>query len=126
MKAKVDTQGNYKLELSGESRSKQAGRLAAFLSEGKAGECIVRNGLTNDTWSLFLTRIVARCVKAEMKEEEIARLLTEVGAGNLSAARQAMNSIDFLQGEGENAQRVVLETVVTRQKSALSVAGVVV
>lgn len=126
MKAQVDTQGNYKLELSGESRSKQAGRLAAFLSEGKAGECIVRQGLTNDSWALFLTRIVARCVAAGKEEEEIARVLVEVGAGNISAARQAMNAIDFVQGEGESELRVVLETVVTKQKSALAVAGVVV
>lgn len=126
MKAQVDTQGNYKLELSGESRSKQAGRLAAFLSEGKAGECIIRQGLTNDSWALFLTRIVARCLDAGKGEEEIARVLVEVGAGNISAARQSMNAIDFVQ-EGEDGEiRVVLETVVTRQKSALSVAGVVV
>lgn len=126
MKTQVDTQGNYKLELSGESRSKQAGRLAAFLSPGKAGECIVRQGLTNDSWALFLTRIVTRCLDVGKGEEEIARILVEVGAGNISAARQAMNSIDFVQGEGESALRVVLDEVVTKQKSALSVAGIVV
>ena len=64
MSTNVNVNGNYILSIDGESRSKQAASLAAFLSEGKAGECIVRHGLTNETWALFLARLCLRASAA--------------------------------------------------------------
>ena len=71
MSTNVNTSGHYALSVDCECRSKQAASLAAFLSEEKAGECIVRHGLTNETWALFLARL---CLRAERAGRRVHRL----------------------------------------------------
>lgn len=116
MSTNVDITGNYTLSVDGESRSKQAASLAAFLSEGKAGDCIVRHGLSNETWALFLARLCARAASAGHDERAIAALLVGVSAGNLSAASKLMNSITIEDAEGNSNQ---LDEVVLKKKSAI-------
>ena len=116
MSTNVNVEGNYTLSVDGESRSKQAAALAAFLSEGKAGECIVRHGLTNETWALFLARLCARAANAGHDERAIAALLVGVSAGNLSAASKLLNAITIEDAEGNSNQ---LDEVVLKKKSAL-------
>ena len=116
MSTNVDISGNYTLSVDGESRSKQAAALAAFLSEGKAGDCIVRHGLSNETWALFLARLCARAANAGHDERAIAALLVGVSAGNLSAASKLLNSITIEDADGNSNQ---LDEVVLKKKSAL-------
>ena len=116
MSTNVNVNGNYILSIDGESRSKQAASLAAFLSEGKAGDCIVRHGLSNETWALFLARLCARAGAAGHDENEIASLLVGVSAGNLSAASKLLNAITIKDAEGNSNQ---LDEVVMKKKSAL-------
>jgi hypothetical protein len=116
MSTEVNTKGDYILFVAGESRSKQAHALAAFLSKGKAGECIVRYGLTNETWALFLARLCARAANAGHDENAIAALLVGVSAGNLSAASKLLNSITIEDDVGNHNQ---LDEVVLKKKSAL-------
>ena len=116
MSTNVNTSGHYALSIDGESRSKQAASLAAFLSEEKAGECIVRHGLTNETWALFLARLCLRAERAGHDEQEIASLLVSVSAGNLSAAGKILNSITIEDDQGNSNQ---LDEIVLKKKSAL-------
>ena len=116
MSTNVNVEGNYTLSVDGESRSKQAAALAAFLSEGKAGECIVRHGLTNETWALFLARLCARAANAGHDERAISALLVGVSAGNLSAASKLLNAITIEDAEGNANQ---LDEIVLKKKSAL-------
>ena len=116
MSTNVNTNGQYSLTVDGESRSKQAASLAAFLSMGKAGECVVRHGLTNETWALFLARLCARAGAAGHDERAIAALLVGVSAGNLSAASKLLNSITI---EDEKGNRNQLDEVVLKKKSAI-------
>ena len=116
MSTNVNVEGNYTLSVDGESRSKQAASLAAFLSEGKAGDCIVRHGLTNETWALFLARLCARAASAGHDERAIAALLVGVSAGNLSAASKLLNSITIEDAEGNSNQ---LDEIVLKKKSAI-------
>ena len=116
MSTNVNVNGNYTLRIDGESRSKQAASLAAFLSEGKAGECIVRHGLSNETWALFLARLCLRAERAGHDEQEIASLLVSVSAGNLSAASKLLNAVTITDTEGNSNQ---LDEIVLRKKSAL-------
>ncbi len=116
MSTNVNVSGHYSLIIDGESRSKQAASLAAFLSEGKAGECIVRHGLSNETWALFLARLCSRAERAGHDEQAIASLLVSVSAGNLSAASKLLNSITIEDFDGNRNQ---LDEVVLRKKSAL-------
>jgi len=116
MSTDVNTKGDYILFVTGESRSKQAHALAAFLSVGKAGECIVRHGLTNETWALFLARLCARAGAAGHDEKEVAALLVNVSAGNLSAASKLLNAITI---EDEVGNKNQLDEIVLKKKSAL-------
>ena len=116
MSTNVNVNGNYSLSVDGESRSKQAASLAAFLSEGKAGECIVRHGLTNETWALFLARLCLRASAAGHDETSISALLVSVSAGNLSAASKLLNSVTIEDSEGNRNQ---LDEVVLKKRSAL-------
>ena len=116
MSTNVNTNGHYYLAIDGESRSKQAAALAAFLSEGKAGECIIRHGLTNETWALFLARLCARAGAAGHDERAVAALLVSVSAGNLSAASKLLNSITI---EDSNKNRNQLDEIVLKKKSAI-------
>ena len=116
MSTNVNVEGNYFLSVDGESRSKQAAALAAFLSEGKAGDCIVRHGLTNETWALFLARLCARAANAGHDERAISALLVGVSAGNLSAASKLLNAITIEDADGNSNQ---LDEVVLKKKSAL-------
>jgi hypothetical protein len=116
MSTEVNTKGDYILFVAGESRSKQAAALAAFLSMGKAGECIVRYGLTNETWALFLARLCARAGAAGHDEKAIASLLVGVSAGNLSAASKLLNAITI---EDEVGNKNQLDEIVLKKKSAL-------
>ena len=116
MSTNVNVEGNYTLSVDGESRSKQAAALAAFLSEGKAGDCIVRHGLTNETWALFLARLCARAANAGHDERAISALLVGVSAGNLSAASKLLNAITIEDAEGNANQ---LDEIVLKKKSAL-------
>lgn len=116
MSTNVNTKNSYTLSMDGESRSKQAASLAAFLSEGKAGECIVRHGLTNETWALFLARLCLRASAAGHDEQAIADLLVSISAGNLSAASKLLNAITIKDAEGNANQ---LDDIVLKKKSAL-------
>ena len=116
MSTEVNVNGHYSLIVDLESRSKQAAALAAFLSEGKAGDCIVRHGLSNETWALFLARLCGRAGQAGHDERAIANLLVGVSAGNLSAAAKLLNSITIKDSEGNSNQ---LDEVVLKKKSAL-------
>ena len=116
MSTNVNVENGYTLTVDCESRSKQAAALAAFLSEGKAGECIVRHGLTNETWALFLTRLCARAQAAGHDERAIASLLVGISAGNLSAASKLLNSITIKDSAGNSNQ---LDEIVLKKKSAL-------
>ena len=116
MSTNVNVEGNYTLSVDGESRSKQAAALAAFLSEGKAGDCIVRHGLSNETWALFLARLCSRAANAGHDERAISALLVGVSAGNLSAASKLLNAITIEDAEGNANQ---LDEVVLKKKSAL-------
>jgi len=116
MSTNVNVDGHYSLSVDGESRSKQAAALAAFLSEGKAGDCIVRHGLSNETWALFLARLCSRAASAGHDERAIAALLVGVSAGNLSAASKLLNSITIEDSEGNHNQ---LDEIVLKKKSAL-------
>ena len=116
MSTNVNTNGHYSLAVDGESRSKQAASLAAFLSEGKAGDCIVRHGLTNETWALFLARLCARAGAAGHDERAIASLLVGVSAGNLSAASKLLNTITI---EDEKGNRNQLDEIELKKKSAI-------
>ena len=116
MSTNVNVEGSYSLSVDGESRSKQAAALAAFLSEGKAGDCIVRHGLTNETWALFLARLCSRAANAGHDERAIAALLVGVSAGNLSAASKLLNAITIEDADGNANQ---LDEVVLKKKSAL-------
>ena len=116
MSTNVNTNGSYSLSVDGESRSKQAASLAAFLSEGKAGECVVRHGLSNETWALFLARLCLRASAAGHDEASISALLVSVSAGNLSAASKLLNSITIEDADGNRNQ---LDEIVLKKKTAL-------
>ena len=79
-------------------------------------ECIVRHGLTNETWALFLARLCLRATNAGHDEQAIASLLVSISAGNLSAASKLLNSVTIEDAEGNRNQ---LDEVVLRKRSAL-------
>lgn len=87
----------------------KGGRIAAALCKlcqiGAPGETIVRAGITQDGFCLFLARVAKLYLDAGKSPEQLAEVFTLVSGGNASAARQAINDLT-IEFEGSKATSV--------------------
>lgn len=92
----------YKLTSDG---GKIAAALVKMSQPGEAGESMVRNGMNQASFCLFLARIAAKFIEAGKTPEQLADVFALLSGGNASAAKQALNdcTIEF---EGEKPSSV--------------------
>lgn len=94
---------SYSLKASG--NSKIAAALAKLCANGEIGEPLVRSGVSQGAFALFLARLAAKHLAAGKTPEQVADVFTLVSGGNASAARQALAEC-ALEFDGEKAQSV--------------------
>ena len=75
-----------------DSRSKLAAALCSQVQVGKAGEHL-KNGLTTDSWALFLAEYASRALNKGASVDALASYFVALGAGNMSQVRQAMEAL---------------------------------
>ena len=80
---------SYKLE-TGSKGGKIAAALVKMCQVGAVGEPLVRSGMTQDGFCLFLAKLAALHLAAGRSPEQIADVFILVSGGNASAARQAL------------------------------------
>lgn len=95
---------NYTLE-TGSKAGKIAAALCKLCQVGAVGEPILRNGVTQEAFCLFLARLCSAHAAAGKTPEQIADVLILVSGGNASAARQALADCT-LTFEGAKPQSV--------------------
>ena len=91
-----------------ESRSKLAAALCSQVQPGKAGEHL-RNGLTTESWSLFLAEYAKRAFSKGASVETLATYFIALGAGNMSQVRQAFECLRINDGTPKGAAFLPLE-----------------
>ncbi len=81
--------------------SKIAAALAKLCAQGAIGEPLVRSGVSQGSFTLFLARLAALHLAAGKTPEQLADVLTLVSGGNASAARQALNDCEIVVDDGK-------------------------
>lgn len=76
-----------------DSRSDIANAFAVQLGEGRAGECLIRDGFSQGNFVRFLARFAIRAIKAGYDEDKLVEALNLVAAGNASQAKTACKDI---------------------------------
>lgn len=76
-----------------DSRSDIANAFAVQLSEGRAGEVLIRDGFSQGNFVRFLARFAMRAIKAGYDEDKLVEALGLVAAGNASQAKTACKDI---------------------------------
>lgn len=79
----------YQLE-TGSKGGKIAAALVKMCQVGAVGEPLVRNGMTQDAFCLFLAKLASLHLGAGRTPEQVADVFILVSGGNASAARQAL------------------------------------
>lgn len=92
----------YKLTSDG---GKIAAALVKMSQPGTVGETMIRNGMNQASFCLFLARIAAQFIAAKKTPEQLADVFALLSGGNASAAKQALNDCT-LEFEGEKPQSV--------------------
>jgi hypothetical protein len=72
---------------------------------GGLGESLVRNGLNQSSFALFVAKVAERHIKAGRSADQLADVFALLSACNASAARQALGDCS-LTFEGEKLQSV--------------------
>lgn len=76
-------------------KSKVAASLATQLEPGRAGEILIRNGFSQDSFCAFLADFATRAVAAGHSKPQLATAFSMLAAGNASQARQACSDISI-------------------------------
>ncbi len=84
---------SYTIQVSG--TSKIAAALASQLAMGKAGEVLITQGFSQDTFTAFIANLAMRAAKANMSEVALASIFKQVAACNASQARQALADLSI-------------------------------
>lgn len=94
----------YKLE-TGSKGGKIAAALVKMCQVGAVGEPLLRSGVSQDAFCIFLARVAEARLKAGKTPEQVADAFILLSGGNASAARQALNdcTVEF---EGEKPTSV--------------------
>lgn len=89
----------------GNKGGKIAAALVKLCQVGAPGEPLLRSGLNQDSFCLFLARVAHKFAAAGKTPEQIADAFMLLSGGNASAARQALNdcTVEF---EGEKPMGV--------------------
>lgn len=95
-----------------ESRSKLAAALCSQCQPGKAGAHL-RNGLTTESWSLFLAEYAKRAFAKGASVETLATYFVALGAGNMSQVRQAFECLRVNDGTPKGAAFLPLSAQAT-------------
>lgn len=95
---------NYELT-AGSKGGKIAAALVKLCAQGSPGEPLLRSGISQDAFCLFLARIAAVRFEVGKTTEQIAEVFVLVSGGNASAARQALNDCTVVFA-GEKPQSV--------------------
>lgn len=70
------------------------GKISAALCQkcqpGQGGESLLRDGLSQESFNLFIAREVRKMIAAKLSDEQIADILGLLSASNASAASQAL------------------------------------
>lgn len=85
---------SYKLESTGGGKVSAA--LAKLCSQGELGEALLRSGVSQDAFCLFLARLAAQKLAAGKTPEQLADIFLLVSGGNASAARQALGRCELV------------------------------
>lgn len=75
------------------SKSKVAANLAVMLEAGKAGEILIRDGFSQDSFCAFLADFALRAAKAGHDRAKLTTAFQMLAAGNASQARQALADV---------------------------------
>lgn len=92
----------YTLESDG---GKIAAALAKMSQVNGLGESLVRSGVNQSSFTLFIAKVSGKFIRAGKTDDQLADVLGLLSAGNASAARQALGgcTITF---DGEKPQSV--------------------
>ena len=86
------------------SLKSDGGKIAAALVKmcqpGQVGETLVRNGLNQSSFGLFLAKLAKAHIDKGRTPEQLADVFALVSGGNASAAKQALNDCE-ITFEGE-------------------------
>ncbi len=94
-------------EIKSEGSGKISAALAKMCAMGAIGEPLVRSGVTQDAFCLFLARLAKRHIEAGKTDDEVAAVLLLVSGGNASAARQALGACSLIW-EGDSKPQSVM------------------
>lgn len=114
---------SYILKSSGKSRISAA--LAQLCSEGEVGELLLRNGVSQEAFCLFLARLASLHFAAGKDAEHVAAVFSLVSGGNTSAAQKALAdvSIHWEETDAEGCSILDKDGAPTFAKSAQSVSA---
>ena len=90
---KTDNQ-NQSYVLSG-ATGKIANALAKYCASGEMGEPLIRNGVSQGAFVLFLAKMAKRYFDGGRSVEQVAEVLSLLSGGNASAAKQALNDLNI-------------------------------
>ena len=107
------------------SKSKVAASLAVQLEQGKAGECLIQSGFSQDTFCAFLAAFALRAIKAGHDQSKLTTAFQMLAAGNASQARQACADLSItVDGGKEQSLGVFWGKTESGAKPDLSLLGV--
>lgn len=84
---------SYILKTNGKSKISSA--LAQLCAEGEVGESLLRNGVSQSAFCLFLARLASLHFAAGRTAEQVAEVFSLVSGGNTSAAQKALNDVSI-------------------------------
>jgi hypothetical protein len=85
-----------KYELKSNGSSKIGAALATLCSQGKAGETLVLNGVSQGAVSLFGATLAARMIAQGKSTPEIAEVFDLASIANASALKQALEDLEIV------------------------------
>lgn len=83
----MQNEKSYVLKSNG---GKISAALAKLCAVGGLGESLVRNGVSQDAFCLFLARVAVSRIEAGKTAEQLTEIFLLLSGGNSSAARQAL------------------------------------
>jgi len=90
---------SYTLKTSG--RGEIAAAFAKVCLPGQPGERLIRSGLTQGSFCLFLAELASLHFAAKREPKVIAQVLAKVSGGNASAAKQALETLVIKWEDGK-------------------------
>lgn len=96
---------NYTLTPDG---GKATAALAKFCAQGEIGESLLRSGMNQSAFTLFVAKLAKRAFDAGRTPEQTAEILSLVCACNASQAKQALEKCS-IEWEGDEKKQSVAD-----------------